>query len=388
MNRLSTRQALRVLLAMALMMCVALVPLLASCGGGGNQGAAVSDNTPQPSVGPIPAAEFATVPPPTFNQVIAAFRKVTTANLLLLNDEPALSRALFDEVRRTSTGVTSGRSFALNATRLALFNLDSRLTLEEWKVVIRSPLNSARAAGTIESSAQAALDRMPCDADVDFLDGKADALRHAYWNALMTRRTTAAFAEQFATAHEIGSTNSAVASAMDLHNNAFGRALALAFPAANDEQLLVMLLQQSFTLAPAGSAIAAGVQGLVYISERARRPFDGAFTGTLMGTLSSTGGVGDTAWSVELNLAQCGAALTGQFRATSGAATTVRRFTGTLADATRMTLEVAEPFAFEPAAGPSPCLGMRAELAGNQRELAGAWTAANCPQGGVITLSR
>jgi hypothetical protein len=358
---------------------------LVGCGGGGGGGdtAPASEVALLPAVGPIPGAEFATVPPPTFNQAIAAFRKVTAANPALLGDEPALSRALFDEVRRTTTGVADGRAGALRVTRQALFNLDARLTLEEWKVVIRSPINSARAAGTIEVSAQAAVDRLPCDADIAFIDGKADALRHAYWSALMTRRTTAAFAEVFATAHETGSTNSAEASAMDLHNNAFGRAMALSFPAASDDQLLQMLLQQSFTLVPAGAPIPAALRGLVYIAERARRPFDGAFAGTLT-ALDAGGGT----WSLELNLTQCGAALAGHYQATRGPEVIERRFTGTLTSTTSMTLEVAEPFAFEAAAAQNPCRGMMAVLVGNERELSGPWTSPTCPQGGIIAIGR
>ena len=373
-------------------MVLALTLSLAGCGGGGS--APASEPT-QPvtdaPIGPIPAAEFATVPPPTFNQVIAAFRTVTTANPTLLVDEPALSRALFDEVRRSMVGAgastAAGRAEASAAvgpaTRLAVFDLNSKLTLEEWKVVIRSPLNSARAANTIEASAQAAIDRMPCDADVGYLDGKADAVRHAYWNALMTRRTSAAFAEAFATAHEIGSTNTPAATAMDLHNNAAGRALAQRFAAATEGELLELLLQQAFTLVPAGSAIPAGLPGLVFIAERARRPFDGSFTGTLTQPDSGAG-----AWTLEFNLSQCGTVLRGFYRAVRGAVAFERRFSGALTSATSLTLDFAEPLAYEPAAGQGVCRAMQALLSGSERALSGPWTSARCPQGGIITIQR
>ena len=314
-----------------------------------------------------------------------------------MNNEPALSRALFDEVRRATTTTMTratatsthpdgaeGRSSALaTARRQALFNLNSKMTLDEWKLVIRSPLASARVAPTVEPSAQAAVEVMPCDADIDFADGKADALRHAYWNALMTRRAGAAFAEAFATAHEVGSGNTAAAGAMDLHNNRIGRALAERLPAASDAQWLELLAQQSFSFVAVGAAIPAGESGLVFIAERARRPFDGRFVGTFTHPGSGAG-----AWALELHLAQCGAVVRGNYRATRGAAITLRRFAGTVAGSGSLTLAVADPYPFETTAGADACLGMQITLSGSEQALAGAWTSATCPQGGSLSVAR
>lgn len=370
--------------------------LLAGCGGGVGSGGGGAESQPPPeapmlpAVGPIPGAEFATVPPPTFEQVITAYRTVTSANPALLDDEPALSRALFDEVRRITTSTAEGRARALGQVmRQALFDHRARLTLEEWKLVIRRPLDSARAAPAIETSAQAAVQALPCDADIDFIDGKADALRHAYWNALMARRATPAFAELFANAHETGSTNAPAATAMDLHNNAFGRALASRLPAASDEELLQVLLQQSFTFVAAGAALPASGQGLAYIAAQARRPFDGIFAGTLTNADGAEGmGAGGEPWAVELRLSQCADIVHGNYRATRGAALVERRFSGRLQSPTSMTLDVADPLAGEPGAGPNPCLGMRAELSGNQGMWSGPWTAPGCPRGGILSVAR
>ena len=368
------------------------VLVLAGCGGGGSgsggDGAGAETPlpaTPLPPVGPIPGAEFATVPAPTFEQVIAAYRTVTTANPALLNDEPALSRALFDEVRRTTTPASATRTRALrHATRqAALFDLRARLTLEEWKLVIRRPIDSARAAPTIEISAQAAVDNMPCEADISFVDGKADAFRHAYWNALMARRTTPAFAELFATAHETGSANAPAASAMDLHNNALGRQVAAQLASASEDELMQVLLQQSLTFVAAGAAVPAASQSLVYIAEQARSPLDGMFAGTLMQPDS-----GATPWALELHLSQCGAVVRGNYRATRAAASAARRFSGRLTSPTSMTLSIADPLADERDTGQGPCLGMAAELVGNERMWSGSWTSTNCPQGGTIGFAR
>lgn len=375
-------------MAVLAMAATVLIAGLGGCGGGGGGSDGSTEQT-SPPVGPIPAAEFAAVPPPTFKQAIAAFRAVTTANPALLNDEPALSRALFDEIRRATADASAGRTQASSARRQALFDLDMRMTLEEWKLVIRTPIQSARAAGTIEASAQAAIDAWPCDADVGFLDGKADALRHAYWNALMTRHTGAAFAELFATAHETGSANAPEASAMDLHNNALGRALAQSFPAAAEAQLLQMLLQQAYTFVPAGAVIPASAPGLVFIAERARRPFDGTYAGSM--TAPELGAAG---WSVEFHLAQCGAQVHGRYRASRGADVVERGYSGALAAggtptaAWTLALAMADAPQLSSGAGPNACVGMQAVLSGDERGLAGPWTSQTCPRGGIISLQR
>jgi hypothetical protein len=364
----------------------ALTLCLASCGGGGGGGDNSNNNVNvEPAIGPIPAAEFATVAPPTYEAAVAAFKAVTAANPALLNDEPALSRAFFDEVRRSTSGGGTApppQPPTQAPTRDALFDLSARMTQEEWKLAIRAPIASAAAATTIEPSARAAREQMPCDADLGFADGKADALRHAYWNALMTRRTGAAFAAQLAAAHEIGSTNTAAASAMDLHNNARGRALAERYPAASDAQWLEMLLQERYVLVT--GAIPAGESRLVTIDARAQRPYDGRFGGTLSYPAS-----GAAPWALELDLAQCGAVLHGRLVAQRGTASIERRFSGTL-DAARgaLALTVVDPLPFEPAAALEPCLAMQVVLSGNERRLDGTWSSSSCASGGTMSLAR
>ncbi|OYQ34518.1 hypothetical protein CHU95_10880 [Niveispirillum lacus] len=68
-------------------------------------------------------------------------------------------------------------------------------------------------------------------------DGHTDAFRHAYWNALMTKRFGSDFAEKFATAHEAVPGNPPGRMSMDLFNNAVGRQIAVNNPFASDEQL-------------------------------------------------------------------------------------------------------------------------------------------------------
>lgn len=72
--------------------------------------------------------------------------------------------------------------------------------------------------------------------EVSQFDGQGDAVRHAYWNALMTDKYGADFAEKFATAHE-GIGGPANREAMDLYNNNIGRQIALENPGASADEL-------------------------------------------------------------------------------------------------------------------------------------------------------
>ncbi|MDX8054348.1 hypothetical protein SK571_33680 [Lentzea sp. BCCO 10_0798] len=72
-------------------------------------------------------------------------------------------------------------------------------------------------------------------------DNKADAFRHAYASALLAHHISPEFSERFTTAHEQSGGNSATAHAMDLHNNAVGREIAINSPHATTEQLATLV---------------------------------------------------------------------------------------------------------------------------------------------------
>lgn len=68
-------------------------------------------------------------------------------------------------------------------------------------------------------------------------DNHNDAFRHAYWNALMTRKYGEAWAEDYATAHEQLPGNPPAREAMDLYNNEVGRRIAAENPDVDIYQL-------------------------------------------------------------------------------------------------------------------------------------------------------
>ncbi|MEV2224031.1 hypothetical protein AB0E01_29705 [Nocardia vinacea] len=76
-------------------------------------------------------------------------------------------------------------------------------------------------------------------------DGHADAFRHAYWNALLSKEFGQDWAEDFTTAHERidGETSHASAEAMDLHNNEVGRRIQAEHPNASPAELKDLVKQ-------------------------------------------------------------------------------------------------------------------------------------------------
>ncbi|MBF6134730.1 hypothetical protein IU501_17180 [Nocardia otitidiscaviarum] len=68
-------------------------------------------------------------------------------------------------------------------------------------------------------------------------DGQGDALRHAYWNALLTQEFGAEWTEKFTDAHERTGGNPVHREAMDVYNNSIGRAIGLANMDASPEEL-------------------------------------------------------------------------------------------------------------------------------------------------------
>jgi len=82
------------------------------------------------------------------------------------------------------------------------------------------------------------------DNDYETNDGHEDAFRHAYWNALMTKKFGETWARKYGTAHEGVPKNNGPREAMDLYNNEVGRRIASEHPDADEEEL-ARLVQQA-----------------------------------------------------------------------------------------------------------------------------------------------
>lgn len=94
----------------------------------------------------------------------------------------------------------------------------------EKYLCVTSPLKCAK----MYSCSTKALSTAPTYFKDGCTDGRCDAFRHAYWNALMVRRIDYNFARDFAAAHEYGDPRSRpqdLDRQMDSYNNSWGQSI-------------------------------------------------------------------------------------------------------------------------------------------------------------------
>ncbi|GAB4498807.1 MAG: hypothetical protein OHK0052_12750 [Anaerolineales bacterium] len=104
---------------------------------------------------------------------------------------------------------------------------------EEEKLIKNNPIEMLKLIDTPNKAVAETQSRFNGD---KMEDDKADAFRHAYWNALMTKYSSKDFAEQVGTAHEFASTKS-LAKTMDLHNNEIGREIGEIYKDRSDDEI-------------------------------------------------------------------------------------------------------------------------------------------------------
>lgn len=109
-----------------------------------------------------------------------------------------------------------------------------KLNTEELKVCGFNPIDCSDAYSA-KNSAEGRTAEYYSDG---FLNGNADAFRHSFWNALMTKRIGASEAKKFADAHENGADGQpALQKSMDLTNNAKGRSYGEAYKSVTERTL-------------------------------------------------------------------------------------------------------------------------------------------------------
>jgi hypothetical protein len=94
----------------------------------------------------------------------------------------------------------------------------SRLNPTEISLAVKFPIAAFNTYINGKIASDFAMAKFPLLVQID---DRADAVRHATWNALNTRDNGLSLATAFADAHEVG--NSGLAVSMDLHNNKWGR---------------------------------------------------------------------------------------------------------------------------------------------------------------------
>lgn len=353
-----------------------MIGWLSGCGGSGEtspssasaaSGPSSAASAPQESTyGGIPSSNFDLLAAPTVDAFVLAYEVVTAIHPEADSDNSKLAQLVFDFIKESPS--EPGK----------IFPAEHQLTKDEFKLSMLHVKTSYLAYTTVpiaENSAQAAF---PCSTAENYVDDKADAIRHAYWHALMTSRVGQPLAYLIGVAHEADKQASA-SSAMDLHNNLVGENLAAKNPAASDETLLTLVETQPMLKVLPAYISAAPASVLVY--------FQGSqlYDGTMKGSIARAGGLSD---SVSLDLSQCDFVLRGLMTQIHGTATYRRRFRGLMDERGHASLTLDDPYPFENSGSDSQCLGIEMQLAGNVDSLSGSWTSSNCGANGAMSISR
>ena len=312
---------------------------------------------------------------PTYPEIGAAAEAVLAADPALVDDPLALARALFDAVQAAAGAAPKAEL--------------PDLTFEEWVVVLDQPAQAVLAYDAAAEAIAASEAAYPCGARLDprSNDDKTDAVRHAYWTAMMAWRVArvygagagSAFALRLSTAHE--SDTDGIAGArqrrtMDLSNNLAGLEVFSANPEAAPAELFARITALPFEFVEPGEEIRVIAGRLVYFKDPS--PYDVTLTGSF--TNPDSGGP----WSATLTLNQCDATVRGGLEIRRDGGLQTRAVVGTERDGT-LALQISDPLG---SAAGNPCRGMAAELGGSPASLSGDWTASNCRLGGVLSVRR
>ncbi len=317
------------------------------------------------NVGPINCEDFRSVTPPTYEQAIKCYEDAIAANAQ--QSDSSLARSIFACIKAAPVQ---------NPPDKPLFDLQSRMCLDEWKLVILYPKKAyAVFKNAISKSLDRAKQEFPEDADVQFDNSKADAFRQAYLGVLTAKATDTVFARQMALARLSCHTNR-----VDFHNDTVGVGLVRRFRTALETELANLLLERRYYFSESNVPTDAG-SSLVFST--GRRAYDLAYTGTF------TNPDGQGTWNAVYYFHQTGNVIRGEARYTgiNFPDKASRRFKGTLSGVT-INLDVSNPYAFEFAPGYVPCRNMKTILTITQDVMQGAWSASNCSRGGVIDLKK
>jgi hypothetical protein len=330
-------------------------------------------------VGNVSRSEFEKLSP-TYTQFSKAYNRIKSQNPNINVDSVDFPRILFDQAKlETRSSDTKSRNF-----------LDTLLAIswEEWKVITANLGSAMLGINTKPDASSSAEIQYPCDIEEFFHNNKADAVRHAYWNALMAKRAASVFgleqgllfAEKMATAHEIGSVNIKTETAMDLSNNATGRRIFKENPNASDEQLLQLIASLPFEYFASDAEIPLNDSRLAYFE--GKRTMDGSWSGSF--TNPDSGGP----WQTTYYFNQCGKTIRGEFHGTRGTDKAKRRFTGTITG-DKIELDISYPFEWEIANPNSrPCENTRASITVSSQNISGGWVSSTCRLGGSISLTK
>ena len=324
---------------------------------------------------------------PSYPEIDAAFDVILADDPTLPDDEMRFARALFDEVNRAGDAADGAKRDDPQRQCEFILNRFQDLTCEEWIVVLGDPelaLLAREASFRARNEAERAF---PCGATLEpeFNDDKADAYRHAAWNAysiyyisrVKPLEIAVAFTTRLTTAHENSplQDDDAPRRLMDLSNNAAGRLVVLNNPDASLNELSTLLLALPFEYVDPDGTVPQDPSRLVYFL--GRTDYDVTMTGSFSNP--DSGGP----WDATLTLNQCNDTIRGGLEITRGDDERQQRGVVGVVDGNTLDLHIGFPIG----GGFSACRDMEAQLSGSPTSLSGPWTSSNCPQGGQFSLT-
>jgi hypothetical protein len=162
------------------------------------------------------------------DQILLEVQSYQTQNPGASEDEldKLVMKLVIQQVRKPARPAYEGR----NKSGYPLPEKVGALSTLEWSICVRSPLKCTK----MYSCANKAKSTAPGYFSDGCTNGRCDAFRHTYWNALMVRRIDYSFAREFAAAHEAGiqSNIGTLPFQMDVFNNAWGQGIGKDYPAS------------------------------------------------------------------------------------------------------------------------------------------------------------
>lgn len=318
------------------------------------------------NVGPISCEDFETVTPPTYKQFIDSYESIVSSDSQLLNDGIELAKSVFNDIKQKPLSQEAPKP---------LFDLDSRMCEEEWKLCLEEPINSYTAMkASIQLSLKSAMEKFPQDSGK--ANSKADGFRRAYWVLLMVDATDSDFAIEMAEAHQTCDPGNIKLSG---HNISVGINLITDFPTATPLQLSDLLLERRYQFID--GEISSDI-GNAIVFNVGRQKYDATYHGTLTNPDISR------IWECSLYLHQDNNIIRGEYLITYNNDFLTRRFNGQVNNDGTLSIDISYPYAFELPSNIVPCENANALLTENGNTLVGPWTSTNCSKGGIIDVDR
>lgn len=206
-------------------------------------------------------AEMDQAPDFDFDAFASAVDIVQAAQPNLSSSSNEFARAIIAELAKGNPKA-GNRTASIKPAAANIFDLFGSLTAAERALVLRNPIKAYKSRTAANAAVAATTSLFTGSAYLT----RADAFRHSYWNWLMSKCCTVAWATAFATAHESDGPNNDD-KRMDLNNNMVGRRLFSGSPQSTPVQAQAAILGYKLLwINSKQKNVTVGVDYLVYLA--------------------------------------------------------------------------------------------------------------------------